>query len=90
VLPQLEKVTALLAHSYALLNEFAEWHSGGQQGRRLIDKLDELLGEQNVFDLSDGGPRPGYTTRFIVCSLFVTSLRVFYSFARFPLLLVFA
>jgi hypothetical protein len=38
---------------------FVNMKSGVQNGPKVIDSLARLLGEENVFDLSEGGPRSG-------------------------------
>jgi hypothetical protein len=39
---------------------FVNLKSGGQQGKTVYQQLVSLLGEKQVFDLSNGGPTPGY------------------------------
>jgi hypothetical protein len=39
---------------------FINGKSGGQQGARVKKKFLSLLPEDHVFDLSEGGPEPGY------------------------------
>eukprot|EP00007_Cunea_sp_BSH-02190019_P000520 CAMPEP_0174238350 /NCGR_PEP_ID=MMETSP0417-20130205/11078_1 /TAXON_ID=242541 /ORGANISM="Mayorella sp, Strain BSH-02190019" /LENGTH=785 /DNA_ID=CAMNT_0015317179 /DNA_START=263 /DNA_END=2617 /DNA_ORIENTATION=+ len=51
-------------HTQGPLVAFINGRSGGNQGVKLFSKLVGFLGEDQVFDLADGGPRPGLT-RFL-------------------------
>jgi diacylglycerol kinase (ATP) len=40
---------------------FINQKSGGKQGKALVDVFQKIVGERQVFDLSNGGPMPGLT-----------------------------
>lgn len=45
---------------------FINGKSGGQQGARVKKKFLSLLPDDQVFDLSEGGPEPGYVVMQII------------------------
>ncbi len=49
IIPQLENVIA-----------FVNPKSGGQKGEIILELLKNYLNLDNVFDLSEGGPKPGF------------------------------
>lgn len=56
---------------------FINGKSGGQQGARVKKKFLSILPDDQVFDLSEGGPEPGYVQRSTV-SLTFRSLKQWY------------
>lgn len=46
---------------------FINGKSGGQQGENVKKQLKQYLPPEQVYDLSEGGPAPGYGSLFLFC-----------------------
>jgi hypothetical protein len=54
--PELHPMADELVNVIAFVNP----KSGGQKGRIIFEKLKNYLAKENIFDLTKGGPKPGY------------------------------
>lgn len=58
--PELNPELSNIASSLETIIAFVNPKSGGQKGRIVFERLKNYLHKDNVFDLTKGGPKPGY------------------------------
>ena len=58
--PELNPELSNIASNLETIIAFVNPKSGGQKGRVVFERLKNYLQKDNIFDLTKGGPKPGY------------------------------
>ena len=58
--PELNPELSNIASNLETIIAFVNPKSGGQKGRIVFERLKNYLHKDNVFDLTKGGPKPGF------------------------------
>lgn len=61
--PELNPELSNIATDLEKIIAFVNPKSGGQKGRIVFERLKNYLHKDNVFDLTKGGPKPGYINK---------------------------